>query len=124
MKMYELYEAVLGVWDGFEKFFKNARSGSVFLLHFASYASYFRICEALKAVLSGFTILFMKIMKMYEGGVLNGFFAICPSFPAQDMKLENAVSSYKFINAPSPSPSPNGRAQFGEGSKLEVCCGV
>jgi len=98
MKMYELYEALLGVRGGFEIFSKNVRSGRLFLLHFASYPSYFRICEAKERPFASLRASFMKIMKMYEGGVYNGFFAIRPSFPTQDMKLENGSASCSFIN--------------------------
>ena len=103
MKMYELYEALLGVRGGFEIFSKNVRSGRLFLLHFASYASYIWICEAVRRVFSLSSLYFMKIMKMYEGGVYNGFFAIRPSFPTQDMKLENGSASCSFIKSPSPT---------------------
>ena len=67
--------------------------------------------------MSGVSAYFMNFMKMYEGGVLNGFFAIRPSFPTQDMKLENAVSSYKFINLEigRGDPAPTG---------TKVCHGV
>lgn len=97
MKFYELYEAVLGAAGGFEIFLKNAGSGMLFLLHFASCASYFRICEAVRQVLSGLSAYFMNFMKIYEGGVLNCFFGFGSVFPAQDMKLEFGFASYNFI---------------------------
>lgn len=128
MNLYEAYEALLGVRGGFENFLKNVRSGRLFLLHFASCPSYFRIYEAVRRVLSGFAVLFMKFMKMYEGGVLNGFFAICLSFPTQDMKLENGSASWNFINA-LPPPALRATSPIWESAKwgrmgLEVCCGV
>jgi len=98
MNLYELYEAFLGAAGGFENFLKNVRSGRLFLLHFASCPSYFRIYEAVRRVLSGFTVHFMKIMKMYEGGVLNDFFGFGLLFPAMDMKLGFGFASYNFIN--------------------------
>jgi hypothetical protein len=98
MNFYEAYEAVWGAAGGFEIFSKNDRSVRLFFLHFASYASYLCICEAVRQVLSGSNALFMNFMKIYEGGIFNGFFGIGSLFPAQDMKLESRSASCSFIN--------------------------
>jgi len=98
MNLYELYEAFLGAAGGFENFFKNAWSVPLFLLHFASYASYFQLCEVCRQVLSGSSAYFMNFMKIYEGGVLNDFFGFGLLFPAMDMKLGFGFASCNFIN--------------------------
>lgn len=98
MKMYERYEAFWGAAGGFEKIFQNDQSGRLFLLHFASYTSYIWICEVSGQFFGGFKPYFMNFMKMYEGGVLKGFFAFASLLPADFMKLEKWLSSYKFIN--------------------------
>lgn len=97
MKQYEGHEAFWGVLGGFEKISKIAGSERLFFLHNASCASYFRIYEAVRRVSSLFSLYFMKIMKIYEGGVFNGFFGFGSVFPAQDMKLEFGFASYNFI---------------------------
>lgn len=124
MKQYEGYEAFLGVQGGFEKILKFAVSERLFFLHNGSYLSYFGICETLFGVFSLIYLFFMKIMKIYEGGIFNGFFEFGLLFLAMDMKLGFGFASYNFIKA---TPSAFGTSPiWGErpngGGRAEVCC--